>query len=291
MRHALSTLLFLGVFLLALSPGEADGAKDVRAYLGGLQEAAMAEEAASFERAVGVAVLRDVPAKRLAAQRAELRAAFRDVRLGAVKVSKDQATAELDQTGRIKGKSQVTLVREGSGWRLSSPYAYPIAGSALEERRGKKPVAVQLDLRSRRGAYGTTAYSFRYATGDAKAAKNRMDIWVCHNGDIHARRKGRIADLGKKSLARVKTIPSEAPWGRTAPIVAGHTYVVHCLDARDRDFYVKCRVKSYARGSVDLEWTLLTGGFGAPADIHVAGSVAGGAGADGTDGLCGKNTK
>ena len=293
MRHAIAFYSILGLFLIATSTpmqlAEAGDAEEIRGVLKAIQRAAASDDAGAFETALGAAVLRSVPRDRLVEHLAHLRTGILDTKIGTVKIEKKKAVADLVRTGRVAGTSQVTLMRDGGSWRLSSPYLYPVKGASIEKRRGRKPAAIRLKLRKSNGAYGSSAYSFRYVTGDAKAARNRMDIWVCHNDDIHARGLGRIADLGETKLEKPHGIPLGATWGGTAQIQVGHTYVVLCRDERDRDFYVKLRVKSFTRNAVDLEWTLLTGGFGAPANINKAVTFESRDGADGTDGLCGKN--
>ena len=51
----------------------------------------------------------------------------------------------------------------------------------------------------------------------------------------------------------------------------------------------RSRVPLPQRGAIQVEWTLLTGGLNAPANIHVAQPLVSNDGADGADGLCGKN--
>lgn len=279
-----------GVGLIVSAPRSEAGDSDaVRAALKKMQVAATKGDAPSLEAWIEAAALRDVPKGLREGTVADLRAALTGATVVDVRSKDATAIVVLEHKGRVKDTLELSLLRSAQGWRLDSPYAYATSGKALERSNGSKPAHTQLKLRRTNKTYGATAYSFRYASGDAQACKNRMDIWVCHNDDIHASKDGRLVDVGKKKLSAVKRVPVGSKWARTVPIEKGHVYVMHCKDRRDRDFYVKFRVKSFKRSTVDLEWMLLTGGFGAPVDIHTAEALTDGSGADGCDGLCGKS--
>ena len=115
-----------------------------------------------------------------------------------------------------------------------------------------------------------------------------MELWFCHNQDLHGSKGSHLVDMGKVSLRSVKQIPVGVSWAETVRAERGHTYVIHCRDRRDKDFYVKFRVKTLKRDTAMLEWTLLTTGLGAPATIHKAQPLQSNAGADGTDSICPK---
>jgi hypothetical protein len=144
-------------------------------------------------------------------------------------------------------------------------------------------------MRTTNNSYGTSGYCFTYVTGDPALCKNRMDIWFCHNQDIHTRGEGRIADLEKVSPKKVKGLPLGLEWSKSVAARKGHTYVLHCKDRRDRDFFVKFKVTKLRRAIAELEWSLLATGFGAPSNIREARPLLSNDGADGCDGLCGKN--
>jgi hypothetical protein len=184
----------------------------------------------------------------------------------------------------------VVMERTAGQWLLGSARSFVVESKALKTSRGKKPAVVKMSMRTKGGAYGRTAYSFSYVSGDMVKYKNRVDIWFCHNQDFHV--KGVIADMGKTSLKNVKSIPLTAKWGRTARVEVGHAYVVRCGADDRRDFFVSFRVKRLKRSTVELEWTVLAGGFNAPASIHEPAGLSDEvqrAGSNGTDGLCGKN--
>jgi hypothetical protein len=115
-----------------------------------------------------------------------------------------------------------------------------------------------------------------------------MDIWLCHNGDFHTRGEGRIIELGIKSLKNVTRVPLHLEWKRTVACRPHYSYVLHCRDPRDRDFFVKFKVARVKRGTVLLEWALLATGRGAPKDIREAQPLVSDADADAPDALCAK---
>ena len=118
---------------------------------------------------------------------------------------------------------------------------------------------------------------------DARSTGPRTPVFIGRLPGSH----GTIIDLGKKKLKIVAGIVHTT--NQTTPIVAGHAYPIHCLDRRDRDFYVAMRVKQFKGSKVVCEWKLLTAGKGAPKDLKTATAPQGRDGADGVAGLCGKH--
>jgi len=196
----------------------------------------------------------------------------------------DEAAVALKTPDDAKNgrEREVFMRREEGRWRISGGSTYVVAS------HGEKPAKVRLTMRTTNSTYGTSAYCFTYVTSDPALCKNRVDIWFCHNKDFHVR-YNRIADLENVSLKSVKRVPIGLEWSRKAAVRKNHTYVVHCVDPRDRDFFVKFRVTRAKRGIVQLEWTLLAVGYGAPKTIHEAQPLLSNDGADGCEGLCGKN--
>jgi len=184
----------------------------------------------------------------------------------------------------------VVMERTKGQWLLGSAHSFVVESKALTASRGKKAAIAKMSMRTKGGAYGRTAYSFTYVSGDVVKFKNRADIWFCHNRDFHV--KGAIVDMGKSSLKKVKTIPLTVKWGRTAHVEVGHAYVVRCGADDRRDFFVSFRVKRIKKSTVEIEWTVLAGGLNSPASIHRPAELSAEeqrAGSDGADGLCGKN--
>jgi hypothetical protein len=196
-----------------------------------------------------------------------------------------EAIATLKTPADIKSRvaRELLLRREGSQWRIASGRAYVLPGDV------GKPAKVRLTMRTTNGPYGASAYSFAYVTSDPALCKNRVDIWFCHNGDFHTGTEGRITDLETVSPKKVKSVPLGADWSRTIAVRKGHTYVLHCRDSRDRDFFVKFKVTKLRRGIAQLEWSLLAKGHGAPRSIQEAQPLRSNDGAAGAAGLCGKN--
>ena len=185
-------------------------------------------------------------------------------------------------------RREVLLQAEGDQWRFSSARSYLVKGKDLSRRTGRKPVPLELEERSDNGPYGDSAFSFAYVTADPGQCKNRFDLWYCHNQRLHARGAGRIADLGKASLTGATALPVGANWERRVDAVKGHSYVLRCRDRRDRDFFVRFKIKKIQGNRVFLQWTLLSTGFGAPETIREAHPLESNAGNDGLDGLCPK---
>jgi len=181
------------------------------------------------------------------------------------------------------------LRREDGQWRVAAPRSYAVSGDALAARCGRKAPRLTLRMRTDNGAYGASAFSFTHVTSDPEQCKNRMDIWYCHNGDLHAASASVIADLGKGSLSKVKAIPAGAEWRDSVAAEKGHAYVLHCRHADRMDFYVKLVVREVKADRVELEWSLLSDGLGCPPDIHAPQPLVSNDGADGCDGLCGRS--
>ncbi len=276
--------LTLACVLLA-GPGLAGDRETAKEAMKGIQEAAARPDHEGFRElftrdAFGRARNEEAEDQRLALAEILQAALITNVRHKG-----DEAIATLKTKADITAgvERELLLRREGKRWRIASGRTY------VALRDGRKPAKVRLTMRTTNGPYGTSAYCFTYVTGDAALCKNRMDLWFCHNGDLHASKDGRIAHLDKVSPKKVKSVPLGVEWKRWVAAEKGHTYVMHCKDSRDRDFFVKFKVTKLRRGVLELEWSLLADGFGAPRNIHEAQPLLSNDGADGYDGLCGKN--
>jgi len=209
--------------------------------------------------------------------------------ISSVEAKGARALVSFEKPGEDGVRRGVLMEQAAGEWKLACASSFVLEGGSLDEARGRRPAKVRLGMRTDNGPYGPSAYSFTYATGDMKRYKNRVDLWYCHNGDFHVR--GAVADVGKRSLKSVKSIPLDAKWGRVVRAEKGHCYVLRCGADERRDFFVALRVKRLKKVMVELEWTLLAGGRNSPASIHEAQPLdeqAQRSGADGTDGLCGK---
>lgn len=194
------------------------------------------------------------------------------------------------------GEAVVPLRWNADHWELAAPTEWLVKGDALDAANGKEPASVRLTRRTASGPYGTSAFSFAHATQDPEPCLNRMDVWTCHNDDLHVLGDGRIVDLGRKRLSGVKDLPLDArDWSRTAPAQKGHAYVVHCVRPGQRDFFVALRLEAISPEGFEMSWNLLSLGEGAPASIHAPqpwtpiDDGMGLPGADACAGLCGRN--
>jgi hypothetical protein len=177
-------------------------------------------------------------------------------------------------------------------WIPAAPQGYVVKGKSLDLRRGKKALHVVLKARTKEtDGYGESSYSFVHVTGDPAVHKNRADLWYCHNGDLHLPMSNRATIVEQANLQKVEELPL-AEWKvESFPAVEDTTYVLHCTKQGIRDFYVKLRVTAKTDKKVEFDWTLLSDGFGAPADLKEAHPLEASVAASGADGLCGKKSK
>lgn len=211
-----------------------------------------------------------------AAQREILKEELRGAKIARTWHSATQAVARIHGRGST---SDLLFSRRGRQWVLASPRLYPVLSS-----KDLAPSVVRLTERVRNDGYGTSAWSFTHVTGRPDLCKNRMDVWLCQSGELHAV-NGRIADVGVVPLDDMTHVPVGVAWRGSAAARVGSSYVVWCRDQR-RDFFVKLRVRQRKRGVVELAWDLLTGGLEAPADTTTARPIDGPDGADGFAGMC-----
>jgi hypothetical protein len=174
-------------------------------------------------------------------------------------------------------------------WVADAPAGYLVRGRALDAANGRTPAKLALSARTVNGSYGDSGFSFAHVTKDPAQCLGRMDLWYCHNGDLHAVADGRIARVSADRLADVDGIPVGVSWKDTITPEAGGVYVVHCRRREHRDFYVKVLVGKLDRKSVSMEWSILAAGYGSPAGIQAPRPIGSKEGADGVDGLCGLN--
>ncbi len=205
-----------------------------------------------------------------------------------VKETGDSAVARF--TGGDLSRYEVPLLWDGTSWTLAAAEPYAIGGDALDRANGKKPAHASLVRRTAATkGYGQSAFSFSHVTSDMEIAKGRADVWYCHNGDLHASGDGQIQDLGAIDWAKTTGLPT-GPWSKgTVPATEGHVYAVRCRREGRYDFYVLLRVSRLKGENLDFDWRLAALGEGAPASIAKTQRPTDNDGADGADGLCGKN--
>jgi hypothetical protein len=121
------------------------------------------------------------------------------------------------------------------------------------------PQALTLQLRAKNAqTYGDSAYSFRYATGDADAVKNNIDLVYNPCGLIHFTPYGGtqtfVVDAGKLPLDQVTTMPKQG-WRQASCIQPrlGHVYIVD-IHAGGETYAYRFLVKALTAGSIGLEW-------------------------------------
>jgi hypothetical protein len=228
----------------------------------------------------------------------EWRKAFA-ARLGRAKVigirgAGDKAIVRI--AGRDAGEeAELPIQRAGDRWSVAASEEHVVKGKALDGANGRKPAKLRLTARTTNGPYGGSAFSFAHVTSDPEKSKNRMDVWYCHNGDLHAAADCEVAEAGKLSLDKIASIPLEAKWSDHVTPAKGSSYVIHCYRKGKRDFFVKLKVTALSAQAIEMDWQILGTGFASPAGIHEPQPWTrppgneGEEGADGADGLCGKN--
>jgi len=254
--------------------------------------AARAADAEALARALPDSVVRRVfrTAEALASWRAGMTEAFTAATVEDVRESGDDAVVRMAADGRT---FELPLRFAGGHWHVASPWAYDVAGARLAEARGPRPATVALAVRNEDRQWRGTAYSFAYATDDPEHCKNRMNVWLCHCGALHANSgDSRIADIGRSRALDTKGgIPLGATWAGKATAAAGHSYVVHCVRDDTFDFYAILRVEKLTDAGAEIRWTLLTGGRGAPRSIHSPQRDESNDGGDGAPGICGESAR
>jgi len=185
---------------------------------------------------------------------------------------------------------ELPLSNTDNRWVVAARDAYLVKGRRLKKANGAKQAKVELAMRTRSTkGYGACAFSFAHATKDPNACKNRVDLWFCHNGDLHGSGDTRFVTESVRSVKGVKGIPLGSGWQSKVPATKGQVYVAHCRRDGHRDFYVAFKVAKVGKTSITLEWRVLAAGLGSPPSIHTENPLVSNDGADGSDGLCGKS--
>lgn len=218
-------------------------------------------------------------------------------RLASAQVKKVRPDGEraLVRVRYARGEAELPLSWSEARWVVDAPEEWLVRGTGLDDANGSRPASLRLTARTTGGPYGTSAFSFAHVTQDAELCLNRLDLWYCHNGDLHVVGDGGLVEIGKGRLGKADEIPAGAVWDGTVHPRKGFVYVLHALRRGHRDFFVRLRVTALAAEAVELEWELLSLGEGAPKTIHEAQPWQasepgmGKPGTDGCAGLCGKN--
>ncbi len=181
---------------------------------------------------------------------------------------------------------QMLLAWRGGQWVLDVGDPWLVKGKALDAVRGSSPAKLRLEPRTAKDAYGKSAFSFAHVTADPALCLNRMDVWFCKSGWLHASGDSKVAAISKADFAKLEGIPADAAFGGQAKPAKGDVLVVRCARHGHRDFYVKAHVTAVGAKGLDLEWTVLAAGFGSPPGLKGPYPLKSNDGADGTDALC-----
>jgi len=185
------------------------------------------------------------------------------------------------------------------GWHCAGALADAAqAGSAERRLAGRlllreicaplfeKRTRVTIDARPDNDAYGTSAYSFLFASQDADVHNNMVDLVYNGCGTLHFNpyggAKNRIASLGEVDYAGVREAPEKGWLKDCVRPKQGHVYVFEGALATSvamKKFAVKFVVVEVAAERVTIEWTPL-------GEMPKAPRMAGG-GRAGTMGQCG----
>ncbi|MFT7463962.1 MAG: hypothetical protein ACI9EF_002310 [Pseudohongiellaceae bacterium] len=215
---------------------------------------------------------------------------LRDAQVVSIQEAEGRAVVRFQRADE-EFEREIPLRVAGDTWQVAAPRSYPVSGAELKKRQGRKPAKAKLVMRTENIPYSDCALSFVYATDDPDECANRMDLWYCHNSDLHGIGGNRIADLGEIKIKKVMGLAVAPDWGKTVQLKEKHSYLVHCQSHARSDFFVVLYVKKQKRDTADIEWTLLTGGLAAPPAISSPQSIASDSPVPSEPfaGLCGKN--
>jgi hypothetical protein len=270
---------------VALAFGPATATEGFRA----IQEACKGQDAARIEKVLPAASAEGIDAKgaeAVAAWRRDLAGVVAGATLVEAREAGDAAVVRCS-TG--KTEIELILARAGDAWIVGAPFAYLVKGPVLDGANGRTPAATRLAARTANEAYGTSGWSFAHVTSDVAKCAGRIDLWYCHNGDLHGCGDAKICRVRAKDLASVNAIPAGAAWKDTLAPEAGGIYVLRCRRKGLHDFYVKFRVAAADAKRADLAWSILAAGQGTPGSIHSPHPAAPGEPGAAFDGLCAKN--
>ncbi|MCR9248382.1 MAG: hypothetical protein NXI31_25415 [bacterium] len=147
-------------------------------------------------------------------------------------------------------------VRCNNGLRIefpAEPDGEPVCGTST----------IRLTKRNDNGPYGTSAFSFRYDSGDVAEHQNQVDLVFNRCGNLHINAiggmKSRAIELGRFELRtrpRRQGLPTAPPdmWHDDSirPVVG--TSYLEVIQSGDRKFAVMFRVTELTAGTVKLEW-------------------------------------
>ncbi len=130
-----------------------------------------------------------------------------------------------------------------------------------ENVQTNKPTGFELTIREGNGAYGTAAYSFRFATQGAREHRNLVDLVYNQCGQLHVNAHGgmrsRIVDLGEVALDDEYELPKEGWHMHCIQPTKGHVYVQEINDGQQKA-HVKFFIADItANGTLKVKWSPL----------------------------------
>jgi hypothetical protein len=141
---------------------------------------------------------------------------------------------------------------------MGIPALITSVGAASPAVTTEKPIRVVLVRRPGNGAYEKSAYSFRYASQEARVHRNQVDLVFNACGLIHINPVGKLTSnevilAPLKRLNDVKEVP-EGDWlvSCFAP-TKGTVYLMRVDDGTTK-FMVKFRIVDSKPDKVTLEW-------------------------------------
>ena len=139
---------------------------------------------------------------------------------------------------------------------LSLPGGFAKGSSASEET----PERVMLERRTEPGAYGKSAYSFRYASQSKEEHYDEVDLVFNDCGNLHVAigsANNQVIEVEAKTLEDVEEVPEEG-WARQCFVPKERSiYVMQIDDERSR-FTVKFRILDVKKDRVLFEWLPFT---------------------------------
>ncbi|MEO1998253.1 MAG: hypothetical protein ABGZ17_23665 [Planctomycetaceae bacterium] len=129
------------------------------------------------------------------------------------------------------------------------------------EDRDKKSTDFELTVRKDNGAYGTAAYSFRFATQHLRVHRNQVDLVYNRCGQLHVNAHGgmrsRITDLGQVDFNDQHKPPQQGWSQHSMRPTKGHVYLQEINDGQQRT-YVKFLISDMQRtGTIKVKWSPL----------------------------------
>lgn len=128
--------------------------------------------------------------------------------------------------------------------------------SAWTPARADKPTKVTLERRADNGAYGESAYSFRYASQEFDAHRNAVDLVLNNCGNLHIGGGGaenRVARVEGRKLSDIEALPEDG-WSENCFSAEESALYVMLVDDGMQRFHVALRVLDVKSNKLVFEW-------------------------------------